>query len=160
MKTVTALRNLNGNQVSNVLLKSLIENNSLTQKDFQEYKSTHNDNTWTSAPLAITSNSERDHLMFQRAKYWATKMGVPIITWNLQCKGPIIKYIIEKNSIDEVFHNQSGLLGIFVEGAMSYITENINPAKGLANGTTVYMHSFTYSDNDFQTLEYKTYQKR
>jgi hypothetical protein len=55
-----------------------------------------------------------------------------------------------------IYHNQSGLIGIFVQGAMSYITENINPAKGLGNGSTVYMHSLSFTDSDRQTQRYKS----
>ena len=34
---------------------------------------------WYAVPLAATSNSERDHLMFSRAQLWAKNHGVPII---------------------------------------------------------------------------------
>ena len=44
-----------------------------------------------------------------------------------------------------------------VQGAMLYITGNINPAKGLANGTTVHMHSLTLSDEDVKTSDYETF---
>ena len=50
-------------------------------------------------------------------------------------------------------YGYSGLLSYFVQGAMSYITENINPKKGLANGTTVYMHPLTFSS----TKEYQVF---
>ena len=40
---------------------------------------------------------------------------------------------------------------------MSHITENINPKKGLANGTTVYMHSLTFSEEDMLTGDYKIF---
>ena len=65
--------------------------------------------------------------------------------------------LIENNAIEEVYNNTSGLIGMYVQGAMSYITENINPAKGLANGTTVYMHSLTFSDEDMETNDYETF---
>jgi PIF1-like helicase/Phosphoglucose isomerase len=117
MKTLTSLRSFNGNQVSNTLLQSLIQNNTLDKIDFENNKSIES-NTWNTAPLAVTSNCERDHLMFLRAQKWAQMKGVPIITWNLQCRGAVVNYIIENNSKQEIFHNQSGLIGIFVQGAM------------------------------------------
>jgi hypothetical protein len=82
--------------------------------------------------------------MFLRAQKSAQMKGVPIITWNLQCRGAVMNYIIENNSKQEIFHNQSGLIGIFVQGAMSYITENINPAKGLKWKYSVHAFTFIY----------------
>jgi hypothetical protein len=152
LRTSTTIRSFNGNQVSNTLLQSLIQNNTLEKEDFNGSNQLHEACTWNAAPLAVTSNCERDHLMFARAQNWAQMKGVPIITWNLQCRGAVMNYIIENNST--IYHNQSGLIGIFVQGAMSYITENKNPAKGLGNGSTVYMHSLSFTDSDRQTQRY------
>ena len=95
--------------------------------------------------------------MFFRAQQWAQNNGVPIITWKIQCTGAIMNYLNDSNTETEIFHKQSGLLSYFVQGAMSYITENINPKKGLANGTTVYMHSLTFSEEDMLTGDYKIF---
>ena len=157
METLSSLRSFNGNQVSSNLLQSLIQNNTLNKEDFKESQNIDSYNNWATAPLAVTSNCERDHLMFIRAQIWAKIMGQPIITWNIQCRGTLFNYLTESYSIKEIFHNQSGLIGIFVQGAMSYITENINPAKGLANGTTVYMHSLSFSEKDMQTNDYNIF---
>lgn len=62
--------------------------------------------------------------------------------------------------MEDIFHTQSGFIGIFVQGSMSFITENINPSKGLANGTTVYMHSLTFSDEDKQSIQYKSFMEK
>ena len=159
MKSLLLLRSFSGNQVSNNLLQTLIQNNTLNKKDFEECNTKNENKTWFSAPLAVTSNCERNHLMFLRAQVWAKLMGQPIITWNLQCRGAFINYLTENNCIEEIYHNQSGLIGIFVQGAMSYITENINPTKGLANGTAVYMHSLTFSDEDMKSDYYKQFIK-
>lgn len=40
---------------------------------------------------------------------------------------------------------------------MSYLTENINPSKGLANGSTVYMYSLSFNDEDIASNEYKLF---
>jgi hypothetical protein len=95
--------------------------------------------------------------MLFRAKQWAQNNGVPIITWNIQCTGAIMNYLKDSYTEKEIYHKQSGLLSYFVQGAMSYITENINPKKGLANGTTVFMHSLTFSEEDKLCEDYKVF---
>ena len=139
------------------LLKSLIRNNTLKKKDFINEKLNISLQEWYSAPLAVTSNSERDHLMFSRAKLWVKNHGVPIVSWKIQCTGAIMNYLKDSYTETEIFHEQSGQLSFFVQGAMSYITENINPKKGLANGTTVYMHSLTFSEEDMLTKDYQIF---
>ena len=95
--------------------------------------------------------------MFSRAQLWAKNNGVPIISWKIQCTGAIMNYLKDSYTETEIFHEQSGQLSFFVQGAMSYITENINPKKGLANGTTVYMHSLTFSEEDMLTKDYQIF---
>jgi hypothetical protein len=68
-----------------------------------------------------------------------------------------MNFIKDDDLLNEICHAQSGLLGYFVQGAMSYLTENINPSKGLANGNIVYMHSLSFSDEDSISREYKTF---
>jgi hypothetical protein len=156
MQTLDCLRSFNDNQVSESFLKSIVHNNTLNEKDF-DIDTSRNEMSWTSAQLAVTSNTERDNLMYVRAQKWAQENGVPIITWKLQCRGTVMNFIKDDNVLHEIYHAQSGLLGYFVQGAMSYLTENINPSKGLANGNTVYMHSLSFSDEDIMSSEYKTF---
>ena len=68
-----------------------------------------------------------------------------------------MNYFKDSNTEKQIFHKQSGLISYFVQRAMSYITENINPKKGLANGTTVYMHSLTFSEQDKLSEDYKLF---
>ena len=156
LKTLECLRSFNDNQVCDSFLKSLIHNNTLKIKDFENTETIKN-MTWTSAPLAVTSNNERDNLMFKRAQQWATENFVPIVTWKLHCTGSVLNFIKEEKQLNDIYHLQSGLLGFFVEGAMSYLTENINPSKGLAYGSTVFMYSLSFNDEDVASNEYKLF---
>lgn len=156
MHTLECLRSFNDNQVTDSLLKSIVHNNTLHAKDF-EFNTSSRAMSWSSAPLAVTSNNERDFLMFIRAKKWAQENGVPIITWKLQCKGSVMDFVTDDDVLKEIYHHKSGLLGFFVQGAMSYLTENINPSKGLANGSTVYMYSLSFSDEDIKSKEYNSF---
>lgn len=83
METILNLRSFNGNNVSDELLKTLIHNNTLTKNDFNNEETQNSLKSWYSAPLAATLNTERDNLMFLRAKQWAQNNGVPIITWSI-----------------------------------------------------------------------------
>jgi hypothetical protein len=158
MQTLECLRSFNDNQVSYSFLKSLVHNNTLKAEDFLITTSTKA-TSWTSAPLAVTSNSERDNLMYIRAQRWAEENGVPIITWKIQCRETVLNFIKDDALLDDIYHPQSGLLGFFVQGAMAYLTENINPSKGLANGSTVYMHSLSFNNEDIKTDEYIAFLK-
>ena len=68
-----------------------------------------------------------------------------------------MNYLKDSYTEKEIYHKQSGLLSYFVQGAMSYITENINPKKDLANGTTVFMHSLTFSEEDKLCEDYEVF---
>jgi hypothetical protein len=155
MQTLDSLRSFNDNQVSESFLKSIVHNNTLNEKDFDIH--TSRNASWSSAPLAVTSNTERDNLMYERVQRWAQENGVPIITWKLQCRGTVMNFIKDDDFLSEIYHPQSGLLGYFVQGSTSYLTENIKPFKGLANGNTVYMHSLSFSDEDILSRECKTF---
>ena len=157
METILNLRRFNGNNVSDKLLKTLRHNNTLTKNDFINEETQYSLISWYSAPLAVTSNTERDNLMLFRAEQWAQNNGVPIITWHIQCTGAIMNYSKDSYTEKEIYHKQSGLLSYFVQGAMSYITENINPKKDLANGTTVFMHSLTFSEEDKLCEDHKVF---
>ena len=85
METILNLRRFNGNNVSDKLLKTLRHNKTLTKNDFINEETQYSSISWYSAPLAVTSNTERDNLMLFTAKQWAQNNGVPIITWHIQC---------------------------------------------------------------------------
>ena len=44
----------------------------------------------------------------------------------------------------KLFTLESGLVGMFVQGAPAYINENINPSMGLANGAFVVLYSLSF----------------
>jgi hypothetical protein len=95
--------------------------------------------------------------MFIRAQQWASENSIPIITWKLNCTGSVLNFIKEEQLLSEIYHPQSGLLGFFVQGAISYLTDNIKPSKGLANGSAVYMHSLSFNEEAMESSEYKSF---
>ena len=71
METILNSRSFNGNNVSDKLLKLIIHYNTLTRNVFINKETNNSSKSWYSAPLAVTSNTERDHVTFFRAKKWA-----------------------------------------------------------------------------------------
>ena len=98
---------------------------------------------WGKAIICVTSNTERTGLSPILARRFALQEGVPLITWNLQTKSDAASLFPE----DVPLPLDSGLVGIFVRAALGYLTENINPALNLANGSPVTLHSLTFAAN-------------
>jgi hypothetical protein len=107
------------------------------------------DPAWYDAPICVTSNTERNYFTSIMAKNFALKNGVHIVTWNLTVESQVSQLISQKE-YDQVFTFENGTLGIFVQDAPSYISQNINPLYGLANGTFVRMHSLTFENEQDQ----------
>jgi hypothetical protein len=84
MRTSTTLRSFNGNQVSNTLLQSLIQNNTLEKEDFNGSNQLHEACTWNAA---VTSN-------VCKSTELGTDEGRPNNNM-VQCRGAVMNYIIE-----------------------------------------------------------------
>ena len=131
---------------------SYLRGSVLTAADLAEV-----DNPWLDAPVCVTSNAERHNLTPILAQRYALLHGVPIITWNLPATGLILTRMREgAGNEDAAFTLESGLVAIFVAGAPAYITENIHPSLGLANGTLVRLHSLSLSQTGFELGEIET----
>lgn len=50
--------------------------------------------------------------------------------------------------IDQLYKQERGLLGIFVAGAPGYLTQNINPTKGMANGASITYESIYFNEEE------------
>ena len=131
--------------ISDELLKSLVERT--LSKDDVNSSTSNLEDSWDMAPVCVTSNAERFNLTPIRAKRFAQRKGVPLVTWNLASKGTLITKANDAGFAEKLFTLESGLLGMFVEGAPAYINQNINPSMGLANGTYVVMHSLSFNEN-------------
>jgi hypothetical protein len=114
--------------------------NVLTSTDVDE------DNSWLTAPIIVCSNTERHALNLTQARRFAIKNGVPILRWKHDLT-------VSASSLDDIakdllYDNEPELTGLFVEGAPALLSRNINPMKGLANGTPVTLHSITMCPDD------------
>ena len=50
----------------------------------------------------------------------------------------------DEHTVEELYNHEPGLWGYFARGAPAMLTENIQPAKHLANGTWGFLHSLTF----------------
>jgi hypothetical protein len=121
-------------------LLSMLENSVLTQDDVQR-----DPFSWTEAPMGVTGNIERFRLTPVRAIAFAKLTGVPVLVWPLKSKGPLLGNVVATHGHDAVYTPASGLMGMFVKGAPAYMTENVCVPKQLCNGTSVRMHSLSFS---------------
>ena len=91
--------------------------------------------------MCVTSNAERLNLTPILAFNFAKRNGLPVITWNLPAEGKLVGRLQEEGTEIPL---TSVLVGFFVEGGPAYLTENINPAMSLANGTFAKLHSLSF----------------
>ncbi|MFN9941492.1 MAG: hypothetical protein ACK56I_18645, partial [bacterium] len=106
------------------------------------------DPSWEEAMIVVTSNHERHAINLHKAQAFAISKGVPVIIWKKPLAG-ILASRFSDEGLRNLYEKKLELTGIFVQGAPCVIREeNINPTRGLANGTAGYMHSICISDSD------------
>jgi hypothetical protein len=99
------------------------------------------DSSWADAPIIVCGNKERHKLNLKQAQKFALKHGVPVLIWRKALNGALATQLPE-DTIEQLYDSNPQLTGIFVQGAPCNLnTKNINPDKGLANGTPGIMHS-------------------
>jgi len=103
------------------------------------------DPSWKFAPIATTGNKKRHAINMTMAMQWAVDHNVPIVKWKHKFATNIAPH-------QEEFYRKefaTYLEGIFVQGAPAMILNNdLNPARGLANGTQCFFHSLVLSASD------------
>jgi hypothetical protein len=111
------------------------------------------DKKWLTAPIIVTSNSERHSINFYKAKEFAISQGVPVLTWRKPLCGNLATRFTDE-ALDMLYRSRVELRGIFVQSAPCVLREeNINPSRGLANGTAAYLHSICLENpNDYEDL--------
>lgn len=91
------------------------------------------------APVIVTSNAERIAINRLSVVEYARRNGLPVIAWSYAAEmKPTGSDALPSAVRDARLDEAPEMLGMFVPGAP---TQNINPGKGLANGTPVTMHS-------------------
>jgi len=108
-----------------------------------------NDPSWFIAIIAVTSNKERRTINSLKSTAMARKNSTRKFLWDIDIRvhgaenlsKQILRYVRSINDI---------LTASFVIEAPAILTENINPSRGLSNGTPVIMHSLSLKIDDRQ----------
>jgi hypothetical protein len=111
------------------------------------------DDSWADATIVVTDNFQRHALTAELGRRTARRAGQPVFRWKKPLLGSHCKNLsVEKES--KIYDMKPQLYGYFYKGAPCFLTErNINPTKGLANGTSCTMDSIKLSRDD----EYSVY---
>jgi hypothetical protein len=103
---------------------------------------------WRAAPIVVTGNAERLAIDMDQARRLAIDLRRPVLTWRHHVQlPPEDERAMGNHGVDEMYRREASMMGVFVQGTKAYLTENINPSKGLANGTPVILHSLTFGDD-------------
>ena len=113
----------------------------LTPEDVRE------DPRWANTHIVVTSNAERININDWQSANFAAISRQPRLIWNLPLLGPAAA-MLPHDDLVTAYKNNNELLGIFVTGAKAFMTENLNPTRGLANGTAVVYHSINLHESE------------
>ncbi len=101
------------------------------------------DRDWLFATVAVTGNRQRQAINDVRAQHFARLRGQPVIRW----KRDIATTLLDSQHAEVLRAEFPDLIGTFVAGAPGIILNNdLNPSRGLANGTPAKFHSLILRD--------------
>ena len=107
---------------------------------------------WTDATFLVQTNADRQTINEELVRRYAVKTGQPIVKWRNGMRGAA-KTKLPKAASEKMYAGIPALTSTFVEGAQAMITENVNPALGLANGSSVLMRRLCgLRDGDAQRI--------
>lgn len=100
------------------------------------------DPNWLSALLVVNGNKQRYLSNTLRSISWSRHHRSPRFLWPIPIGGVIASRLDEQTQ-EHIYDNYTQLTGIFVAGLPAYLTKNINPTRGLSNGTAVTLEALT-----------------
>jgi hypothetical protein len=104
------------------------------------------DPSWTEASIVVPTNAQRENMLPHLVVNFARLRGLPVLRFRYvlyaQCS-------IDDFESDATYRRFPALTGYFVQSAPVFISANINPNKGLANGTCAFMHSLSWEDDAY-----------
>jgi len=99
-----------------------------------------NDSSWRVAPIIVTGNAKRMAISNVQSVQFGKLNNLQIFTWNQPLS---VSSTLQASDQNKLYENITELTGWFVQGVPAHLTSNINPSKGLADGTHVILHSIT-----------------
>ncbi len=139
-------------------LTKLSRGEAISQHDLHKYKALsaadlQEDNSrWKYAPVLVALNRERVDIVHHKTVLFAQDKQTCVIRWRAklgQWQGkPILPAVVaDLQDTDPCFWQY------FVPGVDAYLTYNMNPVLGLANGTPIQLHSLTLSQHQLLQVE-------
>jgi hypothetical protein len=104
------------------------------------------DSSWMEASIVVPTNKQRHYLLPLRVVHFARMKGLPVLRWRYAM--PWLQQLSTAQA-ESMYKRYPALTGYFVKGAPAFITSNINPNKGLANGTAAVLHSLSWEDSAY-----------
>jgi len=126
--------------VSPVALADVRRLKALSDNDFL------NDPCWLDAPIVVTNNAEREAILRVRVVAFARQRGVPVIAWRAVLAGAVAS--APESHRNALYSVCPELTQYFVRGAPVFVTDNISPESGLANGSAARLISITLGEGD------------
>ena len=99
-----------------------------------------NNSSWINALIVVTSNEQRYRINDQQSIALSRNNKCPRIIWFQEILG-IVSSGIDTQQVNYLYATCPRFKGIFVEGASGFLMQNINPKRGLSNGTPITFHS-------------------
>ena len=118
---------------------------SINSLEFLKASDLKNDPSWLLGPYIVTTNLQRHALNHLLSEVYARHHCLPRFTWKVEFKCNVELTGREKAYI---YENYPQLTKTFVKGTPGFITHNINPGRGLANGTPIVYESIVLDEED------------
>jgi hypothetical protein len=103
------------------------------------------DPSWSEATIIVPTNKQRLVLLPRMVVHFALKHSLPVLRWRYPIPHASALTEQEKESLYVRF---PALSGFFIKGAPAFLTSNINPHGGLANGSMAVLHSLSWDNQD------------
>jgi hypothetical protein len=94
------------------------------------------DPSWRDATIVVAANPQRHAINKVQAARAAVATGVPVVQWHRPLEDALVA-AMPPATLARLYELYPELTGIFVQGARGFLSRNMHPAKGLANGTPV-----------------------
>lgn len=145
MAALAQLRQVASPQPCNDVVHQYLLHRVLTHDDLRR------DPTWADATFVVSSNEQRHLNNEQLIARFSASHAVPVFKWRqpVDFRG----HLLPEAATNVLYNTHGDLWGWFAAGAPAYITHNISPSKGIANGTLVRLHALKIADDNHGDLE-------
>jgi len=144
---LTEQRRAKDDSVHMDFLKKLASGLDISWRDFKPYKSLDRTDAqkeeWQFPPVLVSSNRERLEIVHQKAVLFAKLHKTHVFKW----RNHVTHWKNKPEDPGYLYEENAMLWQYFVCGSEAFLTKNMNPLLGLANGTPLVCHSLVLDHN-------------